>query len=389
MPLSFLGGIMEKTCIKCNFKGKENLFKSNICKECLKKYRKQWNELNKDKRRVYREQNREKAKEYAKNYREKNRESICIDKKIYREKNKEKITKHKKEYWENNKERFREKRKEYYQDNKEFINKSKLMKIFGITVDEYYRMFDSQNGKCAVCGRPQSECSRAFAVDHIHMTGYENLSSTEKKKYVRGLLCISCNTALGKLQDNPEILQKGIEYLLYYNRKENNMTNKYFFGLDLSLNSTGIAVFTTDDMQFVETSTIAINKSSQNMRETKNKLKYIGEELIKYKKEYKPEFIVMEQGFMRYVNSTAQLMRVAGVTEYIFADIPQYCVPSSTIKKKLTGFGNSEKEKVADAILKIYPKIRFTTTDESDACGLCIYWGIQEGWMKNNATLNI
>jgi len=160
-----------------------------------------------------------------------------------------------------------------------------------------------------------------------------------------------------------------------------NTKNKYFFGLDLSLNSTGIAVFTTDDMQFVETSTIAINKSSIEMRETKNKLKYIGGELLKYKKEYNPEFIVIEQGFMRYIKSTAQLMRVAGVTEYIFSDIPQYYVPSTTIKKFLCGSGNSEKEKVALEILKIYPKIKFSTTDESDACALCVYWGIQKGWI--------
>jgi|WetSurSiteA1Bulk_404760.scaffolds.fasta_scaffold00089_5 hypothetical protein len=207
---------MEKTCIKCNFKGNKNLFKGNICKECLKKYRKKWNELNRDKRRIYREQNREKAKKYAKDYREKNKEIIRIDKKKYREKNKEKITKHKKEYWENNKNRFQEKRKKYYQNNKEIINKSKLIKLFGITIDEYYHMFDSQNGRCAVCGRPQSECSRAFAVDHIHIDGYEKFSIQEKRKYVRGLLCVSCNTALGKLQDDPEILQNAIDYLLSY-----------------------------------------------------------------------------------------------------------------------------------------------------------------------------
>ena len=157
--------------------------------------------------------------------------------------------------------------------------------------------------------------------------------------------------------------------------------NKYFFGLDLSLNSTGISVFTTDDMLFIENSTIAIDKSSPEMRETKNKLKYIGTELLKYKKAYKPEFIVIETAFMRFVKSTAQLMRVHGVVEYLFADVPQYYIPATTIKKQLTGKGNSEKEVVADAILKIYPKMKFTTLDESDACAICICFGIQKGWI--------
>ena len=60
---------------------------------------------------------------------------------------------------------------------------------------------------------------------------------------------------------------------------------KYFFGLDLSLNSTGISVFTTDDMRFVETCTIAMDKKS--LPETKTKLKNIGKKLLELKKKYK------------------------------------------------------------------------------------------------------
>ena len=160
------------------------------------------------------------------------------------------------------------------------------------------------------------------------------------------------------------------------------MEEKYFFGLDLSLNSTGISVFTTDDMRFVETSTIAIDKSSLKMRETKNKLKYIGTELLKYKKAYKPEFVVIEMGFMRFIKSTAQLMRVHGVAEYLFADIPQHEIPATSAKLALTGHGNSDKSSVAKAILKIYPNIKFTTDDESDACAVAVCFGKRKGWLK-------
>jgi Holliday junction resolvasome RuvABC endonuclease subunit len=153
------------------------------------------------------------------------------------------------------------------------------------------------------------------------------------------------------------------------------MENKYFFGLDLSLNSTGIAVFTADDMRFVETSTIAIDKKSPLMRETKNKLKYIGTELLKYKEEYNPSFVVIEMGFMRFVKSTAQLMRVHGIVNYLFSDIPQYEIPATTIKMVLAGKGNSDKSEVAKAVLKIYPQIKFKSEDESDACATAICWG--------------
>ncbi len=161
-----------------------------------------------------------------------------------------------------------------------------------------------------------------------------------------------------------------------------NMNEKYFFGLDLSLNSTGISVFTVDDMQFVETSTIAIDKKSPEMRETKNKLKYIGNELLKYKRTYKPEFIVLEMAFSRFVKSTAMLMRTHGLANYLFSDIPQYEIPATTVKKSLTNRGNAEKCEVAKEVLKLYPNIKFTTEDESDACAVAICWGKKEGWIK-------
>jgi len=166
---------------------------------------------------------------------------------------------------------------------------------------------------------------------------------------------------------------------------------KYFLALDLSLNSTGISVFTTDDMRLVETSTIAIDKKNPALQETKSKLSYIGTEFKKYEKAYKPEFIVMEQGFMRYIKSTAQLMKVFGMTYFIFHAIDQYEVPATSIKKALTGMGNADKDQVAQAVLQYYPGTKFTSTDESDACAVGIYWGLKQGWIQeiNNDKTNV
>lgn len=153
---------------------------------------------------------------------------------------------------------------------------------------------------------------------------------------------------------------------------------KYFLALDLSLNSTGIAVFTTDDMRFVETSTIAMDTK---IKETKYKLKHIGTELLKYKLKYKPEFVVIEKGFMRFVKSTSQLMKVHGIVNYLFSDLEQYEIPSTKVKKELTGEGNSDKKKVANSVLLIYPDIKFSSEDESDACAVGICYGKQKGWL--------
>lgn len=63
-------------------------------------------------------------------------------------------------------------------------------------------MFAEQNGCCAICGDHQSNQARSMAVDHCHETGR-----------VRGLLCMKCNTGIGKLGDSPELLRKAIAYL--------------------------------------------------------------------------------------------------------------------------------------------------------------------------------
>ena len=73
---------------------------------------------------------------------------------------------------------------------------------FGITIEEYNALFAKQEGCCGICGAHQSEFTKALAIDHDHKTGE-----------VRGLLCMPCNTALGKFNDSPELLHSAIRYL--------------------------------------------------------------------------------------------------------------------------------------------------------------------------------
>lgn len=79
---------------------------------------------------------------------------------------------------------------------------SYLKRKFGISLSEYEDMLVKQSGVCAICGKPE-QTDRSLAVDHCHETGF-----------VRGLLCVKCNTGMGNLGDNVEILQKAIDYLL-------------------------------------------------------------------------------------------------------------------------------------------------------------------------------
>lgn|SRR6185369_11211191 len=71
---------------------------------------------------------------------------------------------------------------------------------YGITDAEYEQLRVAQGGGCAICGKPQK--SRPLAVDHNPKTGH-----------VRGLLCVHCNTSIGKFNDDPDVLRKVINYL--------------------------------------------------------------------------------------------------------------------------------------------------------------------------------
>jgi len=72
---------------------------------------------------------------------------------------------------------------------------------FGITLDEYNAILDSQNGVCAICNN-KCVSGRNLAVDHDHETDE-----------VRGLLCSKCNTAIGLMDDDSSKMARAIGYL--------------------------------------------------------------------------------------------------------------------------------------------------------------------------------
>lgn len=72
---------------------------------------------------------------------------------------------------------------------------------YGLSLEEYDLMEQAQGGTCLICCSPPASGER-LVVDHDHATSA-----------VRGLLCTSCNVALGFMRDDPEILARAIRYL--------------------------------------------------------------------------------------------------------------------------------------------------------------------------------
>jgi Recombination endonuclease VII len=79
---------------------------------------------------------------------------------------------------------------------------------FGLPHGSYAQMFAAQNGKCAICGTDKPSLDprfRRFHVDHDAATGK-----------IRGLLCSRCNTGIGQLLHDRDILLSAIGYLDLY-----------------------------------------------------------------------------------------------------------------------------------------------------------------------------
>jgi hypothetical protein len=102
------------------------------------------------------------------------------------------------------------KKKHYMKHRSKFLHLERVRiykKLYGITIEDYNRMFAEQDGKCAICKSDESikgEIRQFFTVDHCHKTGV-----------VRGLLCIACNSLLGRY----EKYENEIQDYLYSEKK--------------------------------------------------------------------------------------------------------------------------------------------------------------------------
>ncbi len=92
----------------------------------------------------------------------------------------------------------------YNQRNRRLVNMRKQLAKWGLTVETYEELLESQGGRCAICGSADNGDARndVFNVDHCHETGA-----------IRGLLCSPCNRGLGQFGDSVDRLERAIVYL--------------------------------------------------------------------------------------------------------------------------------------------------------------------------------
>lgn len=93
---------------------------------------------------------------------------------------------------------------------------SQTLKRYGLTREEWMKMYDRYDGCCHICRKP----SKRLCVDHFHMKGWASMEPEERKKYVRGLLCWTCNAHLLSRGITIQKLKNAIQYLEDWENKK-------------------------------------------------------------------------------------------------------------------------------------------------------------------------
>ena len=81
--------------------------------------------------------------------------------------------------------------------------RTEKIKAHGLTLDQYQALHDLQGGVCAICKQPETAVNpyngkpRSLSIDHDHSCCSTKFSCG---KCVRGLLCHTCNSALGVIE---------------------------------------------------------------------------------------------------------------------------------------------------------------------------------------------
>lgn len=72
---------------------------------------------------------------------------------------------------------------------------------YGLTITEFKVLLDARGGSCGICGTSDWGI-KGPQIDHDHETGA-----------VRGILCVNCNNALGRMHDDTARLRAAAAYL--------------------------------------------------------------------------------------------------------------------------------------------------------------------------------
>lgn len=145
--------------------------------------------------------NPEETRKYMRAYYAAHREKAKEQSRVYRLAHAEKLREQYRAYHAAHREEKRAERAAHPEKIRERMLKSN----YGLSLDDYDAMVVAQEGKCAICG---ADGGKGLFVDHDHVSGKP-----------RALLCSKCNSAIGFLNDDAQLVMKAFQYLSKWNTR--------------------------------------------------------------------------------------------------------------------------------------------------------------------------
>jgi hypothetical protein len=128
---------------------------------------------------------------------------VLLAQRKYHKANREKAIAASRRYYARHRDVLMQKQREYKERNRERLAERKRERATGFSADRFAAALRQQKRRCAICRVHFGDVKpQAVHADHCHRTGTP-----------RGVLCQTCNTALGKFRDDPVLLRRAAAYL--------------------------------------------------------------------------------------------------------------------------------------------------------------------------------
>ena len=153
-------------------------------------------------------------------------------------------------------------------------------------------------------------------------------------------------------------------------------SDEYLIALDVSLNSTGYAIFTYDN-QLVECGIIdASGITTRHPEMWGEKLAYIMRAYRDIRKKYNITTLAIEKSFIKFNKAAESVQRATAIADLMFMDCNLFIIPPMSVKLMVTGRGSSTKAVVCAKVNDEYGlTLGEKENDISDAIavGMCFF----------------
>lgn len=90
---------------------------------------------------------------------------------------------------------------------------------YGLTADEWLAFLPvNEDGEryCRICEKVKDR----FVTDHEHVAGWKRMSPEKRRRYVRGVVCVTCNHFVLTRYGSPERHENAAKYLREYRERK-------------------------------------------------------------------------------------------------------------------------------------------------------------------------